>query len=480
MNKMVTSLMLAVAILLIGAITGLGNPVAKAGIDERLQETFNSMVNATDPQVHMGARRGVISGGGLIIKNRVMTANLFNFQPPHFKFGCGGWDMFAGSFSFISSEQIVAMLRSIASAAIAYAFKLALSTISKDVANTLDELWQNMSKLNAMQLNSCKMGEVFANAAMGRGDKNEGEGLGRQVMSAMGWRDDDSDAQQQGEANSPAQQVAEAHPELKDVVVKGNHVWNALTKQGAQWWFGGVDMQMLEHVMSLTGTMIVCAPDVDMCPIPAQATAGQETLFSAFKEPTLSLKAMVKGANSYANVRVWRCNEMQKCLNPYPSYDSTFVGTEQLLLDRLLGVTRGSGDGLIGRYAQNTGDPNSAELALLSNGGSYVAMAMNLAARSQGAARLFVNDFSEIMAAELTASVVDELLASTVEASATMEGGAMKEVQKMVTLARATMREDLKAFQLQASANAEKFVYYDMLMDSVESPVVPSAAITQH
>lgn len=480
MGKALKSAVLATALMLLVLAAGHSGTAHAQGIDQRMQETFNSMVNVTDPKIHMGARRGVISGGGLVVKNRVMNASVFNFQPPHAKFGCGGWDLFAGSFSFISSEQIVAMLRSVASAAVAYAFKLALSTISKDVANTLDELWQNMSKLNAMQINSCKIGEILVNSAAGRNDQSQGDGLGRQLLSAMGWRDDDSDAQNQGEASSPAQHVAQNHPDVREIVVKGNHVWKALHGQGAAWWFGTEDRQMLEHIMSMTGTIIVCAPGVDNCPLPMQATTGQETLFTAFKEATLTLKNLVKGANSYANVRVYRCNETWQCLDPYPSMDSTFIGTEQILLDRLLGPTRAEGDGLIGRYAQNAGSPSSQELALLTNGGAYVSMAMNIAARNETAARLFVNDFSEVMAAEMTAAVVDELLASTIEASAAMEGGGMRDAQKLVLAARSNIRDDLKAFHDQATANAEKFVYYKMLMDSLEAPHVPAAAVTQN
>jgi conjugative transfer pilus assembly protein TraH len=298
----------------------------------------------------------------------------------------------------------------------------------------------------------------------------------------MGWRDDDSDAQNQGEANSPAQQVAEQHPEVSEIVVKGNHIWRALSMQGAAWWFGSNDTELLEHIMSMTGTVIVCAPGVDLCPLSGSQTTGQETLFTAFKEGTLTLRGLVKGSapDSPTSVRVYRCNEHQMCLDPYPSVDAGYVGMEQILLDRLLGTTRGTGDGLIGRYASNTGSPTPQDLALLSNGGSYVSMAMNLAARSETSARLFVSDFSEVMAAELTAAIVDEVLASTIEASAQMDGGAMKEVQKLVARARRIMREDLKAFQSEAVANAEKFVYYKMLMDSMESPQIPAPAVSQH
>ncbi|MDN4704685.1 conjugal transfer protein TraH [Vibrio parahaemolyticus] len=40
--------------------------------------------------------------------------NLVSFTPPSWKAGCGGVDMFGGSFSFINAEQLVTMMRAVA------------------------------------------------------------------------------------------------------------------------------------------------------------------------------------------------------------------------------------------------------------------------------------------------------------------------------------------------------------------------------
>jgi conjugative transfer pilus assembly protein TraH len=43
-----------------------------------------------------------------------MNESLWHFVPPSFDAGCGGIDLFAGSFSFISAEQFQNLLRAIA------------------------------------------------------------------------------------------------------------------------------------------------------------------------------------------------------------------------------------------------------------------------------------------------------------------------------------------------------------------------------
>ncbi|MBD4202387.1 conjugal transfer protein TraH, partial [Xanthomonas citri pv. citri] len=69
-------------------------------------DMFGAMSNTTDPHVFMSAKRGVVSGGGIEVRNKMMNINAYNFQPPSLSVGCNGISAFFGSFSFITKEQL--------------------------------------------------------------------------------------------------------------------------------------------------------------------------------------------------------------------------------------------------------------------------------------------------------------------------------------------------------------------------------------
>lgn len=99
------------------------------GLQSEMDRLFNEMSNTTLPGVHESQRRGVFTGGRYTVKSRIYEQNLVSFTPPSWKAGCGGVDMFGGSFSFINAEQLVTMMRAVAANAKGYAFQLALDNV---------------------------------------------------------------------------------------------------------------------------------------------------------------------------------------------------------------------------------------------------------------------------------------------------------------------------------------------------------------
>lgn len=458
---------------------------AGTGVDDKIRSSFDAMVNTTNPNLAMGAERGVITGGGISVRNRVVNASLFNFQAPSISGGCGGWDLFAGSFSFISSEQIVTMLRGIASAAATYFFQLALSTISTKIESLLSEIFAKMNLANLQNINSCRVGEAIARAALNKTEGAQGESFGKQLAAGMGWQSDNSDAEAQGEAKSGGVQAAERAkatmpPEVVEQIVQGNQIWNAMLKQSGGWggtsWFDGASKKTLEQIMSMTGTQIVCSHSVDPgCAMPAGgAPRDQETLSVFFREPTLSLRDIVLGLDQGNAVNVWRCNEYDKCLNPKASVEEDFVGTKKLILDKLLGATYG--DGLIGRYHDPNLGLSAADRQLVGFGGAYVRMAMNLAVRDEEAARSFVATYADVIAAQITSRIVGQLLDALQHAAGSLESGASDKAQSMVSVAKARMLEDLNTFYAMGTVNAEIYAYYSTLMDTMDKPAIPAPA----
>ena len=60
----------------------------------------------------------------------IRSVNVVSFDPPRFAAGCGGIDMYMGSFSFINGDQIVATLRAIGQNAKGLLFKMAIDVIN--------------------------------------------------------------------------------------------------------------------------------------------------------------------------------------------------------------------------------------------------------------------------------------------------------------------------------------------------------------
>ena len=72
------------------------------------------MSNATPPQAYSSQSRGGFVGGGISVRAPISNINLVAFDPPRLAAGCGGIDMYGGSFTFINSSQLAALFRQIA------------------------------------------------------------------------------------------------------------------------------------------------------------------------------------------------------------------------------------------------------------------------------------------------------------------------------------------------------------------------------
>jgi len=105
--------------------------------------------------------RGYFSGGGFTMRLPSDSSPLFNVQAPKITPGCGGIDVFFGSFSFLDPEMLVKKLKNIMMAAAAYAFKLAISKLCESCSAIMDTLENIANLLNQMAINDCQTGEVL-------------------------------------------------------------------------------------------------------------------------------------------------------------------------------------------------------------------------------------------------------------------------------------------------------------------------------
>ncbi|MDE0381540.1 MAG: conjugal transfer protein TraH, partial [Rhodospirillales bacterium] len=94
-------------------------------------------VNVTGPTAFNGQASGHWTLGNLYLRAPVRSEQVATVSLPSFRAGCGGIDAFAGAFSFIDSDQLIAFGRAVAQNAAGFAFELALETISPVIAETM-------------------------------------------------------------------------------------------------------------------------------------------------------------------------------------------------------------------------------------------------------------------------------------------------------------------------------------------------------
>ena len=150
------------AILLVIANLVIPRP-SGANLDQDLDRMFLGMSNVTPPTAQMGQRRGVLSGGSVVIRNRIMKANPVTLTPPGFSGGCGGIDHYGGSFSFINQSEFTGLLRSIAANAGGYAFQLGINAMCPDCGSLMSDLQKKVQSLNEHLANSCQLAQGIVN-----------------------------------------------------------------------------------------------------------------------------------------------------------------------------------------------------------------------------------------------------------------------------------------------------------------------------
>lgn len=119
----------------------------------------DTLSNYTKGGAYHDQASGYYTGGSLVTRTPVETMHFVNIQAPSLGMGCNGIDSFMGGFSFVRSDQLVQMGKSIVSNAAPYAAQLALKTMSPELASTLDTLQSYANEINQWNINSCQMAQ---------------------------------------------------------------------------------------------------------------------------------------------------------------------------------------------------------------------------------------------------------------------------------------------------------------------------------
>jgi len=150
---------LAPVLSVLTALSCLAPDGAHAGIMTDMTQLI--MSNSSAPSTMSTMDRTGVFGGSFEMRAPITAINLVAFDPPRIDAGCGGIDLYGGSFSFINSQQLVQIFRAVAQNAVGLAFKAAIMYISPGLDKLMTEFQTIMQDMNKLAKNSCQLAHLI-------------------------------------------------------------------------------------------------------------------------------------------------------------------------------------------------------------------------------------------------------------------------------------------------------------------------------
>lgn len=290
---------------------------ARADVAGAMSDYFDDMgaaANVTGPTAFEGQRSGYYSLGNVWTRFPQRQTNLFNLQLPRARAGCGGIDLFAGSFSFINAGEIVALLKAVANNAVGFAFKLAIDTVCPECGKIMEEMRQAAQLMNNANINSCETAQALVGGLWPKSDAADRsicEAIGNSSGIFSDWAASKHGCGSQGQRQSTLESAA-GDPEWAEVNpgVPRNYTWHVLKKSPFFNRGGSFDRELAQYVMTLVGTVIY-EPAGDDSP-------GSFNPIEGDTSSTL-VTALLDGTAGGPPVEIWSCDAGEPddaCIRP--------------------------------------------------------------------------------------------------------------------------------------------------------------------
>ncbi|WP_066017697.1 conjugal transfer protein TraH [Endozoicomonas atrinae] len=403
---------------------------ASASLADEMDGMFNSMSQSTGtaPGAYKSQRRGVFYGGSFTMKSKIVNPNLISVRPPSWKGGCGGVDLFGGSFSFINADQFVQMLRAIAANAKGYAFQLAMDAVCPDCMTQLQSLADKMNELNQYLGNSCQMAQQAVDGVdgfFGVSDKLR-TARDKAVAVSSGLLPDSLTAHQQQTGESATEAAARNTTNPLLLADRGNVMWNILQDQGVQNWFASGDDQLMRTMMSLSGSVIVSPPD------DATDGTGEKTIpVTPVPGGLLSLGDLVEGRT----VNIYTCDNSE-C--------TEFGANENVTLQSMQSKIAVGVDKLIAAYTGNTAiDSTDDDIKLIASLGETSTIIHKMTSlTSNESARHLIQRYSSAIALYAAYIVMEDLFYAANHAAMRSQTSYKDDVLKQIESNRKKVHTD--------------------------------------
>ena len=295
-----------------------------AGIESDLKgfvEYMGTSGNVTKGGAYHDQSGGYYSGGSLFMRSPSRNVPFFNVEGPSFAMNCSNMDLVLGSFSILSSKQLMEALHGIARNAAAYALQLGLQVVTPQVKAAVDQLMAVLQNINGMSQNSCLTGQLLAAGLLPKNEammKHLCKSKGMSAKIAEDWAGLDQ------ACSIKAAEIGNRKVEGFEDVLAGefNLAWKALQKNE----FLKSDEQLASLMMSLSGSLI--------------SKKGKGDQFRRTHLPSLLNNQMLIDGLIYGGreAEIYVCDDKHedKCLNP--TRKKTALKVEGSLFGKVQGI----------------------------------------------------------------------------------------------------------------------------------------------
>ena len=280
-------------------------PLRAGDLNAEVNNMFNSLGaigNYTAPGAFRGQTFNTYTGGSLFMRAPNKVYQLAAIQFPSARAGCGGIDVFGGSFSHISAAEFKNMLRNITAALPGIAFQLALESVSPLLGGLTKWAKGLETWINNARINSCETAKAIVSTAAEAAGFSSQEACSDLAIE-MGLETDRDAARRRCATDRPgilasARSSGDANIRNKAPFV-GNLTWKALQRTGTY-----LDDQERELIMSIVGTVIFYPEDAARDPEPVAPTISSISQL---------LYGQAAGTGTNVTQHLLRCNNYTDC-----------------------------------------------------------------------------------------------------------------------------------------------------------------------
>lgn len=363
-------------------------PQVTAGdLQAEIDQMYNSLggtANYTQPGAFRGQAYNTYTGGSLYLRTPPKVYQLATGQFPYIKAGCGGIDVFGGSFSHISSQEFKNMLRNVTAALPGVAFQLALASISPQLNQVTQWATDLEHMITSSRINSCETAQSLVRGAanaMGFSMYSDCE----RVAIAQGVASDEDDARRHCVDPAQVYAILNGARTGTDATAKaivpfvGNLTWKALQRVPA------VDDQERELIMSVIGTVIYPQESAEATP---------QTIAPAMT----SLKDLLYGIGDAGNGQVighlLKCTDYTDCTTVNDNMNAVFTSFPAKVQQRMQSIA----DGIRARAAP----PSQAEIGFVNMVSEpvYKMLSVGTAVRGSGLAEELIAQYADLIAVD--------------------------------------------------------------------------------
>lgn len=429
-------------LVLLTLVSGFSGHALANGMDNAARDHLGAMVNNTDPSIYMSSRGATVGLGSFSVRvDRQRGANLFSMTPPMISQGCGGWDIFAGSFSILSADRIMQTLRSMASAIPMVAFRMALAWLSQQLEDKVSDVFKQLMEFNEAFQSSCEIQNTLMKgfdekadnlfAEMGQTLRDNSSQVLDRWKTVFSRTNDMAETRE--DPNRAQRGAAEAYADGDQGLIERNWMFDAL--KGVNVLAGGngeTPPDLLFDLMSFTGIVQTCVMsqgDGKRCLSPTEVDAldGDEKEMTSIQKSTIqslmSFEELLIGhqtadGRKAMNSRVVQCHPDTPANHTIPCQlmvtverSTPLVGMEKIIKDAFLGPTNSTGQGILGRASTAGTAPTAYELGILSASGAFGRAIMDARKISGEAhARLLVDRHAKAIANEVGYNLLSGML----------------------------------------------------------------------